>query len=151
MQIIVLFKLNPMVESACLQPKPVRIDSLQKMAIIHHKNSRKRPIYHYFVLSISPHFLTRFFKIQFKTYTTLQPQTNGGIRVSVLKPIHKRQLAEDDHNSPWKLKKKANLSLFRIENISATSYLIFKIWYENYTTLQAQTNGGICMSVLKAV
>ena len=63
MKTILLSKLNPMVESACLFSKPFRNDSLQKMAIIPHENSRKRSIYHYFVQSISPRFLPRFLKI----------------------------------------------------------------------------------------
>ena len=66
MQIIVLFKPNPMVESACLCSKPFRNDSLQKMAIIHHENSRKRLIYPYFVYKISPRLPTQFLKFSMK-------------------------------------------------------------------------------------
>ena len=40
-----IFKLDPIVESAFLHSKPYRNDSLQKMAIIHHDNSKKRPFW----------------------------------------------------------------------------------------------------------
>ena len=42
MQIIVLVKLDPMVESACLCSKPFRNGSLQKIAIIHHKRLKQK-------------------------------------------------------------------------------------------------------------
>ena len=42
MQIIVLFKPDPMVESACLCSKPIRNDSLQKMAIIYHTKLKQK-------------------------------------------------------------------------------------------------------------
>ena len=41
MKIILLSRLNPMVESASLFSKPLKNDSLQKMAIIHHENSKR--------------------------------------------------------------------------------------------------------------
>ena len=51
-----------MVESACQCSKPFRNESLQKIAIIHHTNWRKRQIFYFFVWSISPRFLTQFYK-----------------------------------------------------------------------------------------
>ena len=42
MQIIVLFKPDPMVESACLCSKPFRNGSLQKIAIIHHTKLKQK-------------------------------------------------------------------------------------------------------------
>ena len=87
--ITLLSKPNPMVESACLCSKPLRNGSLQKMAIVNHENLRKRPFYHYFVQSISPRLLTRFFQTQYEKCTTLQAQSNVRIRVSVLKAIQK--------------------------------------------------------------
>ena len=84
MKIILLFKPDPMVDSACLCSKPFRNESYSKMAIIHHENSKERPFYHHFVYSITPRLLTRFFKTKYEYYTTPQARSNGGIRVSVL-------------------------------------------------------------------
>ena len=41
MKIILLFKPDPMVQSACLCLKRIRNDSLQKLAIYHHENQEK--------------------------------------------------------------------------------------------------------------
>ena len=76
---------NPMLEYACLCSKPLRNDNLQKIAIIHHKNSRKKPNFPDFVLSVSPRFLTRILKTLFENYTSLQARSNGRIREFVLK------------------------------------------------------------------
>ena len=48
MKVIVLFKPDPTVESACLCLEWLRNDSLPRMAIFHHENSRKRLIFHHF-------------------------------------------------------------------------------------------------------
>ena len=84
-----VIKLKKMVESACLRSKSFRNDSYQKMAIIHHENSKERPFYPHFVQSILPQFLTRCFKTKYENHTSLQPQSNSGIRVSVLQTVQK--------------------------------------------------------------
>ena len=68
-------------------------------------------------------------------YTTHQAQSNDRIRASFLKTVEKWQFAKDGHNSPWKLKKKVNLSIFCIEHIFSISYSIFwnLIWQLYYS------------------
>ena len=113
MKIILLSRPNPMVESVCLCSKPFRNDGLQKMAIFHHENWNKRPIYHYFLWSASPRFLTQFYKTWCEDYTTLQTLSNGGIRVSVLRTVQKWQLT----------------SCIFFKHISSISYSIFLKFY----------------------
>ena len=52
------------------------------MTLLHQKNPRKGPFYH-FVWSISPRFLTRFLKTWYGNYTSLQVQFDDAIGVSV--------------------------------------------------------------------
>ena len=71
MEIVLLFKRNPMVQSAFLYSNLFRNDSLQKMAIHHHENSRKRQIYHHFVYLL--HFLLDFSKLYMKLILLFTP------------------------------------------------------------------------------
>ena len=83
MQIIVLFKPDPRVESACLCPKPFRNDSLQKLAIFHHRNSRKGQFIIILYKAYPLDFLLVVFKLDMKVILLF----NGGIRAPLLVTI----------------------------------------------------------------
>ena len=73
MKIILLFKPDPMVESVHLCSKPFRNHSLQKMAIIHHENLKKRLNRHHFYIAYLLNFLLNFLKLKMKTILLSKP------------------------------------------------------------------------------
>ena len=73
MDIILLSKSNSMTQSACQCQKPFRNHSLQKMAIIHHENLKKRLNRHHFYIAYLLNFLLDFLKLKMKTILLSKP------------------------------------------------------------------------------
>ena len=151
MQIIVLFKPNPMVKSACLRSKPFRNDSLQKMTIIHPENSRKRLIYHYFVQSITPRFYIRFFKLNMNIALLSKPNPIVESVCLWSKPLRNgslQKMAIVHHKNS----RKGPISYYFVQSISPRFLIRFlKPLYANYSTFHTQTNGGLRISGLKLI
>ena len=153
MQIIVFFKRDQMEESACLCSKPSRNGSMQKIAIIDHTKLKQKanvPLFCLEHISTISYSIFKSFIGKLFYFSSLIQWWNP--RVCAQNRLEMRACRTKTMTMKTQEKGRFVINLYREYLLDfLLDYLKGDMKFILLSFLHAQSNGGICMSVLKTV